>query len=139
MDRKLRCRILTPEKTVYQGDVDMVVAPGMDGEVGIMPLHTPLVTPLRIGELRVKHGDDQDYIAVAGGYLEVREDVLTVLADDAEIASQIDIESVERAKAEAERALKEAEVAGEGAPDFYEAQEHLEWALTRLRIAGKKD
>jgi len=139
MGRKLRCRILTPEKTVYQGDVDMVVAPGMDGEVGIMPLHTPLVTPLKIGELRVKHGDDQDYIAVAGGYLEVREDVLTVLADDAEIASQIDVEAVERAKAEAEKEVQEAQAAGEGAPDFYEAKEHLEWALARMRVAEKKD
>lgn len=138
MDRKVRCRILTPEKTVYQGDVDMVVAPGVDGEVGIMPLHTPLVTPLKIGELRVKHGDEQDYIAVAGGYLEVREDVLTVLAEDAEIASQIDLEAAERAKAEAEREVAEAEKAGEGGPDFYEAQEHLEWALTRLSVARKE-
>lgn len=137
MDRKVRCRILTPEKTVYQGDVDMVVAPALDGEIGILPLHAPLVTPLKIGELHIKRGDDTDYIAVAGGYLEVREDVLTVLAEDAEIASQIDVESVERAKAEAEREVAEAEAAGEGAPDFYEAQEHLEWALTRLNIARK--
>lgn len=139
MDRKLRCKILTPEKTVYQGDVDMVVAPAIDGEVGIMPLHMPLVAPLKIGELRVKRGDEQDYIAVQGGYLEVREDVLTVLADDAEMASLIDVEAAERAKAEAEKELAEAEKAGEEAPDFDEAQQHLEWALTKLRIAGKKD
>lgn len=136
MDRKLRCRILTPEKTVYEGDVDMVVAPALDGEVGIMPLHTPLVAPLKIGELRVKRGDDQDYIAVQGGYLEVREDILTVLADDAELASRIDVEAAERAKAEAEKRLAEA---GEEEADFYEAQDRLEWALTRLRVAGKKD
>lgn len=138
MARQLRCRILTPEKVIYEGDVDMVVAPGLDGEVGILPLHTPLVIPLKIGELRVKRGEHQDYIAVQGGYLEVREDILTVLADDAEIASQIDVEAAERAKAEAEKELAEAS-REERARELQEAQQHLEWALTRLRLAGKKD
>ncbi|RJQ55059.1 MAG: ATP synthase F1 subunit epsilon [Actinobacteria bacterium] len=137
MARQLRARILTPEKVVYEGDVDMVVAPGMDGEIGLMPLHTPLVTPLKTGELRVKYGEEQDYIAIEGGYLEIREDICTVLADDAEIASEIDVARAEQLKAEAEREVAEAE-RGEGERAYEEARHHLDWALTQLRVAGKK-
>ncbi len=141
MARQLRSRILTPEKIVYEGDVDMMVVPGLNGEVGILPLHAPFVTVLKMGELRVKRGDEQDYVAIQGGYLEVREDIVTVLADDAELASRIDVAAAERAKAEAEKQLAAVsrEERAEEERELAEAQSHLEWALTRLRVAGKKE
>src|SRR3972149_10742291 len=102
-ERKLHCEVVTPEKILYQGDVDMVVAPGAAGELGILPLHVPLITTLKIGELRLKHEvDRQDYIAIDGGYLEVFEDRVTVLADAAEYASKMDKVRLERIKEEVE-------------------------------------
>ncbi len=115
----------------------MIVAPGADGEIGILPLHAPLVTLLQTGELRVKHGEHQDYIAVAGGYLEVREDQCTVLADVAEIASEIDVAEAERMKAEAEEAVEKARHADSEA-ELVAAQENLDWALARLRVASER-
>ncbi len=137
MARQLRVRILTPEKVVYEDNVDMVVAPGTDGEIGLLPLHAPLVTPLATGEMRVKHGEHQDYVAVSGGYLEVREDQVTVLADNADIASEIDVAEAERMKAQAEQKMKEARQ-GEREDEYQQAKNNLDWALTRLRVASQR-
>ncbi len=133
MDKIVSCEVITPEGLVYSGEVNMVVVPGEVGEIGILPLHAPLIATLTVGEMRVKIGDRWDYIAIYGGYMEVSEDKVIVLADMAEIASRVDIEKVKLAKEKAEKILKEA-VAEE---DFFEAQKELTWALTKLRIAGK--
>ncbi len=135
VERKLRCEIVTPERVVFSGDVDMVIAPGIDGELGILPLHAPLITVLKIGELRIKIGDKQEYMAVSGGYLEVREDKVSVLAETAESADQINVERAKRAKGRAEKFLKE--LGKEKEVEFTRAQGDLEKALNRLRVAGK--
>jgi F-type H+-transporting ATPase subunit epsilon len=133
--RKLFCQIITPEKIVYADEVDMVVATGVDGEFGILPLHTPFIALLKIGELRVKKGEEQEYIAVHGGYLEVLEDRVTVLSEAAELASQIDVERAKRAKEEAEKKLQEE---GAAAEDLKKAQQSLEKALLRLKISSRR-
>lgn len=135
MARKLLCEIISPEQVVYSGEVDMVIAKGADGELGLLPLHTPLVTLLDIGVLRVKYDGRQEYVAIDGGYLEIREDRVTVLADGAEIASEIDVERARQAKERAEREIAAAREKGE---DFFEAQQELRRALTRLSVAEKR-
>ncbi|MCL5291665.1 MAG: F0F1 ATP synthase subunit epsilon [Actinobacteria bacterium] len=132
-ERKLLCEIVSPEEVVYSGEVSMVVAPAADGEIGFLPLHTPLVTTLDIGILRVKSSQNRwEYIAVHGGYLEVREDRVTVLADSAELASRIDVAQASEAKERAETRIEESRGKRE---DFYEAEKALRWALARLRAA----
>lgn len=133
--RKLYCQVITPEKIVYADEVDMVVATGVDGEFGILPLHAPFIALLKVGELRVKKGDEQEYIAVHGGYLEVFEDRVTVLSEAAELASQIDVERAQRAKQEAEMKLSEE---GASAGDLEKAQKSLEKALLRLKVSSRK-
>lgn len=133
-DRKVLCEIVSPEELLYSGEVRMVVARGIDGEIGILPLHTPLVTVLDIGVLRLKFGDRWEYVAVHGGYLEVREDKVTVLADSAELASKIDVARAEEAKKRAELMLAESRGSEE---EFYEAEKALRRALTRLAAVKK--
>jgi F-type H+-transporting ATPase subunit epsilon len=129
--RKLLLEVVTPERIVYSGEVDMVVASTIEGEVGILPLHMPLISLLKIGELRVKIGKEIEYIAVHGGYLEVKEDKVSVLAEAAELASEIDVARAKAAKKRAEETLsKEGE-------DIEEAQRALERALVRLKISDK--
>lgn len=114
----------------------MVIAPGTVGEVGILPLHMPLVTTLKIGELRLKTDKDTwSYFAIDGGYLEVREDNVTILADAAEFASKIDVGELIKTQAE----LKER-LAGmkSGATEFYELSHALERVANRLRVAEKR-
>jgi F-type H+-transporting ATPase subunit epsilon len=134
MGRKLWCEVISPEQIVYSGEVDMVILRSVEGELGILPFHTPLIALLDIGEMRVKYNQKQEYIALQGGYLDVREDKVVVLADAAELASEID---VERAKLAKEKAEAEIETAKEKGEDFYQAQKKLQWALTQLQVARK--
>lgn len=135
-DKKLRCEIVTPEKVVYEGDVDMVIAPGSDGELGILPLHTPLITTLKVGELRLKYDVDKwDYVAVDGGYMEVNEDRVTVLADAAEFASKMDIARLKKQKEEIEQRLSSLKG---GEEEFFEATRQLEQIANRIRVAERK-
>lgn len=95
--------IVTPERMLFSDEVDMVTLPGADGQMGIMAGHAPLLSTLDIGEIMLHRGNEVEYLAVAGGVVEVRPDKVTVLADVAEYAEEIDIEraeaALERAKA----------------------------------------
>lgn len=135
VDRKLSCSIVTPEKIIFEGDIDMLIAPGTEGELGILPLHIPLVTTLEIGELRLKYNDKLDSIAIDGGFLEVREDKVTILSESAIIASEIDVEVARKMAQKAEAALSSSE---EKSTEFEKAKHDLERALNRLRIAESK-
>src|SRR2546428_13827720 len=86
----LHVEVVTAEREIYNGEADMVVAKGADGYLGILPRHAPLLTTLSVGEMRIKLGDAEEPLFVAGGFLEVRSDVVTVLADTAEHAEEID-------------------------------------------------
>ncbi len=103
----LQIDIVTIERRVFKGEVDMVVAPGTVGKLGILPTHAPLISLLSEGELRVKQGDEEQSFAIGGGYIEVLNDEVTVLADTAERADEIDIARAAAARERAERLLKE--------------------------------
>ena len=141
MARTLLCEIVTPERIVYTNEVEMVIAPTLDGEIGILPLHAPLVTVLRAGELRVRYNDNKDveWFAVSGGYLQVHEDKVIVLADAAEHASRIDRERARQAKEIAEQrmaAMKEKPLMERAELDECEAD--LKWCELQLEVAERR-
>ncbi len=123
--------IVTAQRTVFEGESEMVNAPGSEGQLGILPRHAPLLTTLKVGELRVRqHGTDESFF-VGGGFLEVNRNVVTVLADDAERASNIDEAHAQEARRRAQALLQERP---EG---FDEAAvlAQLELATGRLHVA----
>jgi len=130
----MRLDIVTAEQVVFSEDVDVVVAPGIEGELGILPHHTPLMTMLQPGELRVRKGGEEIFLVVSGGFLEVRPDRIIVLADAAERAEEIDIARAEEAKRRAEErlALPATDV------DLARAEAALRRSLARLRIGEKR-
>ena len=95
----IRLDIVTAERAVYAEDVDMVIAPGVEGQLGILPHHAPLMTTLQAGELRVKKGGEEVSLVISGGFLEVRPDKVVVLADAAERVEEIDVARAEEESA----------------------------------------
>ena len=139
MARTLLAEIVTPEAIVYTNEVQMVVATTPKGEIGILPLHTPLVTTLDPGEVRLRFGDtaaDWEYFSISGGYLQVHEDKVIVLADNAVAVSQIDparaTESMELIKA------RLAELPVEAEDEREEMIRDLEWARVQLKVAERR-
>ena len=102
----LKLEIVTPERMAYRDEVDAVTLPGSEGELGVLPHHAPLITTLGAGELRVRKGDTVELFAVIGGFLQVRPDRVIVMAETADLASDIDLERAQEARREAERALE---------------------------------
>ena len=128
----LRLDIVTIERLIYSGEVDMVIAPGIEGEMGILPHHAPLLTALKYGELRVRRGDDEDSYAIGGGFMEVLPLQVTVMADTAERAEEIDLERAEHARQRAqERLLDQAQED----VDFSKATIAWRRSLTRIKVA----
>ncbi|MDO8880933.1 MAG: ATP synthase F1 subunit epsilon [Coriobacteriia bacterium] len=141
MARTLLCEIVTPERIVYTNEVEMVIAPTLDGEIGILPLHAPLVTVLRAGELRVRYNDNKDveWFAISGGYLQVHEDKVIVLADAAEHSSRVDVERARTAKEFAEQRMaemKDKPLAEREGIDECEAD--LKWCEIQLQVAERR-
>lgn len=128
----IRLDIVTAERAVYSEDVDMVIAPGVQGQLGILPHHTPLMTTLQAGELRIKKGGEEVSLAISGGFLEVRPDKVVVLADSAERADEIDISRAEEARRRAQERLSEKGKTGE---DEARAEASLGRSLVRLKVA----
>lgn len=132
---KLSVEIVTGERVVYTEDnVDMVVAPGVDGELGVLPRHAPLITLLANGELRIKKGGQEQSIVVFGGFLEVTPEKVIVLADSAERAEEIDLARAQAARQRAEE-LKSRREAG---VDLAEADLSLRRASVRLRVGQRR-
>lgn len=129
----IKLDIVTAERTVFSDDVDILVAPGVEGQLGVLPHHAPLMTMLLPGELLVRKGGEEFYFAISGGFLEVRPDKIIVLADTAERADEIDIARAEEAKKRAEERLAHP-VAG---IDVARAEAALHRSLTRLRVGEK--
>ena len=125
----IKCDIVTVERLVYSDEVDMVIAPGIMGTLGILPKHAPLITALEEGELRLKKGEVEEQFAVTGGYMEVRPDRVIIMADAAERAEEIDEARAEAARQRAEQLLKEKP------PDMDRAA--IEGALRRSRVRLK--
>ncbi len=130
----IRLDIVTAERVVYSEDVDMIVAPGIEGQLGILPHHAPLMTTLQAGELQVRKGGEEFFLAISGGFLEVRPDRVIVLADTAERAREIDIARAEEAKRRAEATLSLR------APEANAAQAEaaLRRSLIRLKVAERR-
>src|SRR5688500_6651452 len=101
----IRCEIVSQDRTVFQGDVDIVVLPGAAGEMGILPHHAPVLAILKYGVIKIRQGGKEDLFAVAGGIAEVQPDIVTILADAAENIEDIDITRAKAAKKRAEDAL----------------------------------
>ena len=113
----------------------MVLVPGAEGELGILPHHTPLVSLLGVGELKIRKGGEEQSFAIAGGFLQVRPDKVVVMAETADLASEIDLEKAQEARREAERALESG--FHEGA-DLAVARAALQTALLRIRLAERR-
>ena len=130
----LRLEIVTAEGTVFADDVNEVVAWGIEGQLGILPHHVPLMTMLQPGDLLIKKDNEEHYLAISGGFLEVRPDKVIILADACERAEEIDIERAEAARRRAEEILKTRppEV------DTAAAEAALRRSLARIKAAEKR-
>jgi F-type H+-transporting ATPase subunit epsilon len=131
----LQLEIVTPERLAYSDVVDAVVLPGSEGELGVLPHHAPLVAMLGVGELRIRKGGLEESFAIVGGFLQVRPDKVVVMAETADLASEIDLERAHEARREAERALETGY--HEGA-DLAAARASLQQALLRIRVAERR-
>ena len=131
----LHLEIVTPERLAYKDDVDAVFCPGIEGELGVLPHHAPLLSTLGIGELRIRKGDVEEFFAIAGGFLQVRPDKVVVMAELADLSSEIDLEAAEEARREAERAIQQG---FEEPADLARARAAMERALLRIRVADRR-
>jgi F-type H+-transporting ATPase subunit epsilon len=124
--------IVTPERLAFSEEVDAVNVPGIEGELGILPHHAPLVSTLGVGELRIRKGTTEESFAIFGGFLQVLPTKVVVLAETADMASEIDLEKAQEARREAEKALETGYHEG---VDLAAARASLQLALLRIRIA----
>jgi len=134
MAATMQVLVATAEREVYRGEANFLVAPGAAGELGILPRHTPLLSALTVGELRITRGEEVDEVFVSGGYIEVQPDMITVLSDSAERAHDID----EAAAAEAERRAREMLETRKDDIDYAKAEAELSMLAARLAWLKKK-
>ena len=133
---QIRCEVVTAERTVFDNQVDMVVAPGIEGQLGILPNHAPLITALTFGELVIhRQGQEDEFIAIGGGFLEVGADHVTILADSAERADEIDTERAQEAQLRAEELMAQKHRED---VDFARAEAALRRSVIRLKVAKRK-
>ena len=124
-------RVVSVERSLFEGDVDFIVAVGIEGELGILPKHAPLMTILKPGTLKITQGSEEQLLFVGGGFLEVLPDRVTVLADVAEHAEEISLERAEEARKRAQEKLAGTLTTAEES----EFQQALAMAEARLRLA----
>ena len=130
----LRLEIVSPERRVYEDDVDMVIVPGRNGQLGILPRHTRLISSLGVGELRIKKGGSEESLLISGGFVEVRPDKVIVMADLAEHSDEIDESKAAEARKRAEAELEQAK----DPVDIARVRAALQTALMRERIATRR-
>ena len=131
----LQLDIVTPEKMAYSDEVDAVTLPGSEGELGVLPHHAPLISTLGAGELVLRKGGTEESFAIVGGFLQVLPDRVVVMAETADMASEIDLERAQAARREAEQALEGGFVEG---ADLSAARAQLQAALSRIRVAERR-
>jgi len=139
MARTLLAEIVTPEAILYTNEVQMVVATAPGGEIGILPLHAPLVTTLSPGEVRLRFGEgaaDWEYFSIAGGYLQVHEDKVIVLADQAIPVSQIDSARLAESAELIQGRLRELPAGAED--ERAEMIRDLDWTRTQITVAERR-
>ena len=135
MADKITLRLVTPSRLLLDEEVDEVSAPGALGEFGVLPLHISFLTLLEAGEMSYKRGAERSHLAISGGYAEVLDDTMTVLADAAEFAAEIDIERARRARERAEKKLDELSREDK---EFLAVEAALRRALVRLQLASRE-
>jgi len=135
MAEKIRLKLVTPSRLLLDEEVDEVTAPGALGEFGVLPKHISFLTLLEVGEMSYKQGGERHHLALSGGYAEVLDEVMTVLANAGEYADEIDIERARAAREKAEKRI--AELSQED-KEFTTAEAALRRALVRLQVAGKE-
>jgi F-type H+-transporting ATPase subunit epsilon len=128
--KTLKVNIVTPDGPVYESEVEMVSTKAQSGELGILPGHIPMVAPLQIGAVRLKNGNVTELVAVSGGFLEVRPEQVTILAQSAERSEVIDVERAKQAKNRAESRLN----ASKEDIDFRRAELALRRAMNRINV-----
>ncbi len=130
----IRCDIVSQDRQVYSGEADMIIVPGIQGEMGILPNHAPLLSTLKFGILKVRYKGQEIIFTISGGVIEVQPDLVTVMADAAENVQEIDISRAEAAKRRAEELLKQ------GLPADSDSYLKIEAALRRsnLRLQAVK-
>ncbi|MFZ3589053.1 F0F1 ATP synthase subunit epsilon [Bacillus sp. DJP31] len=131
--KTIQVSVVTPDGPVYESDVEMVSTKAQSGELGILPGHIPMVAPLAIGTVRLKTGGNTELVAVTGGFLEVRPDKVTVLAQSAELGADIDVDRAQAAKERAELRLQ----AKDTDTDLQRAELALQRAINRLKVTGR--
>jgi F-type H+-transporting ATPase subunit epsilon len=135
---KLTLEIVTPDRALLRDEVDEVVVPGSEGEFGVLPGHTPLLSTLKVGELWYRQGQEKHYLAIAFGFVEVLPDRVTVLAQVGERAQEIDVQRAERAKQRAEQRLAQAQPHLTQVDfDIERARIALMKSLLRLQVASR--
>jgi F-type H+-transporting ATPase subunit epsilon len=130
----LRLEIVSPERRVYDDEVDMVIVPGRNGQLGILPRHTRLISSLGVGELRIKKGGSEESLLISGGFVEVRPDRVIVMADLAEHSDEIDESKAAEARKRAQAELEQAK----DPVDIARVRAALQTALMRERIATRR-
>jgi F-type H+-transporting ATPase subunit epsilon len=133
--KTIKVSVVTPDGPVYESDVEMVSTKASTGELGILPGHIPMVAPLQIGAVRLKNGSNNEFIAVSGGFLEVRPEQVTILAQSAEQSTEIDLERALKAKERAEQRLHERKQEN---VDFRRAELALQRAINRITVAERR-
>jgi F-type H+-transporting ATPase subunit epsilon len=131
----IHCDIVSQDRTVFEGDVDIVVLPGTDGEMGVLPHHAPLLTTLKYGVIKVRSQGQEEVFTVAGGVAEIQPTIVTVLADAAENVAEIDVARAEAARKHAEEAL--AQVKPEDADRYMAIESALRRSNLRLDAARR--
>lgn len=127
----IRCEIVSQDRMVYDGDADIVIVPGVAGEMGILPNHAPLLSTLEFGILTVRHEGKEEIFAIAGGVIEVQPELITVLADTAENVEEIDVARAESARERAQELLEK------GPPPDSDTYIKMEVALRRSNLRLK--
>jgi len=129
----LRLDIVTPDKVVLNAEVDYVGADGVDGQFGLLPDHVPMLSALKVGELYYRQSGETHWVFVSGGFAQIADNKVTVLAESAELSSDIDVERAEQAKARAEAYLRDPKPD----TDVLRAELALQRAIARLRTARR--
>ncbi len=132
--KTIKVSVVTPDGLVYESDVEMVSTKAQSGELGILPGHIPMVAPLQIGAVRLKNDGKTELVAVSGGFLEVRPEKVTILAQSAEQSDEIDLDRAKRAKDRAEQRLQTHK---QDHVDFRRAELALQRALNRINVSEK--
>lgn len=130
----MKLEIITAERVVYSDEVDVVVAPGVEGELGILPHHAPLMTVLLPGEIMIRKGGEETYLAVSGGFLEMMANTVTILADAAERSDEIDEARVQEAMKRAQErvAMRSSDM------DLERAVNSLRRSQARLKVVRRR-